>query len=390
VYPHQAERLSVVLEGADLAALVATAPENVAYLTGVPGPIRSRPGMPRLAVFTRQGTALIVPAIELPAVVADAVDVDHLAGFGEFRAAARGADAGAGRRLRDLLAGCAATPAAALASAIAALETPAGRVGLDETGVGVEAWHGFASALGARSLVPARDRWLAARRVKGPYELECLDRALRCAEAAANGVLQMLRPGVSERDGAAVGEAELRRRGALPGPLLLAFGERTALPVSEPSERSLRRDDVVRLEVECAVEGYRGTLARTAVMADAAAAVDAAFEGLPGGIEGAIEAVRAGAMAGAVHAAAEAASRAAGLQDPAATFRGHGIGLESCEQPALDAASESALEAGDVLALEMSFYDLGRLGLSVRDTVVVTPEGRHLLNRSHRGLTLLD
>ena len=68
MYPHQAERLSDALERAGLDALVATSPENIAYITG----FRSLTGAVlrtlQFAIFTRQGAALVVPTIEAPAI----------------------------------------------------------------------------------------------------------------------------------------------------------------------------------------------------------------------------------------------------------------------------------------------------------------------------------
>src|SRR5262249_62027484 len=58
VYPHQAERLAEALDRGSLDALVAASPANVAYVSGFH---RMGPdGGPALAVFARQGTALLV------------------------------------------------------------------------------------------------------------------------------------------------------------------------------------------------------------------------------------------------------------------------------------------------------------------------------------------
>src|SRR5262245_12021647 len=61
-YPHQSERLSQALARAGLDALIASSPANVAYVTGLltSGDDRSR----RYAVYSPQGTALVVPASE--------------------------------------------------------------------------------------------------------------------------------------------------------------------------------------------------------------------------------------------------------------------------------------------------------------------------------------
>src|SRR5439155_136506 len=68
-----------------LAALVATSPANVFYVSGYRG---LSPAVDRatelFAVFTRRGTALVVPAIAAPAVAAELAPADQVVCYGAF------------------------------------------------------------------------------------------------------------------------------------------------------------------------------------------------------------------------------------------------------------------------------------------------------------------
>src|SRR4029453_1615718 len=88
MYPHQIERLTHAVEAAGAEALVAISAANVAYVTGFRSLAHALLGAPHFGVFTRRGTALVVPAVEVPAVVADEVDVNHVVCFGELGTAA--------------------------------------------------------------------------------------------------------------------------------------------------------------------------------------------------------------------------------------------------------------------------------------------------------------
>ena len=121
MYPHQAERLTAALEAAGVEALVATSPANVAYVTGFTSLARTVYGTPELAVFSPRGTALVVPAIDLAAVVADSIDVDHVVPFGRFASSYADPPGPATRRLRSLDDARAATPHTALGLALDAL-----------------------------------------------------------------------------------------------------------------------------------------------------------------------------------------------------------------------------------------------------------------------------
>jgi Xaa-Pro aminopeptidase len=389
MYPHQFERLTEVLEREGLEALVATTPENVFYVTGFRGAtpaIRSR----RFAAFGRGGTALVVPAADLASVAADAVAVDHVRCFGGFALQYAPEPGPLGERIQRMAEDGAPTPEEALARALEALGVRQGRVGLDEGAVTAQGWQRLAARLHGVTLAPAADALLAARRIKSPYEIECLQRALGVAEEALNAVLQMLKPGVTEREAVTAYETEVIRRGGTPGVSLIAMGDRCWIPAPVPTDRALRMGDLVRFDVGAGWKGYHGSVARTAVMGEPAPRQQALHDAVQAGLEAAVAAVRPGATAGRILDAAVEAVRGAGIADYRRDRAGHGVGLEPWERPELAAGDTTPLEAGEVLAIEVPCYEVGGCGLAVRDTVLVTRGGSHTLNRSVHGLVVLD
>src|SRR5213594_1084079 len=84
MYPHQTERLDGVLEAFGVDALVATSPADVAYLTGFWSLSRAVFDAEILAVYSRAGTALVIPTIDAPAFAAGDAAADHVACHGRF------------------------------------------------------------------------------------------------------------------------------------------------------------------------------------------------------------------------------------------------------------------------------------------------------------------
>jgi Xaa-Pro aminopeptidase len=390
MYPHQAERLTQTLDRAGLDALVATAPENVAYVTGFRSVTEAVFHTQQLAVFARGGTALVTPAIDPPSIVADGADANHVVCFGGFLAQFAEPASAEVRRVREILAARAASPADALARALDALGVTGGAVGVDETRLTPDGWKRITDRLGDLRVVNGAGLFLEARRVKAPWEIECLDRALRICEEALNEVIQMLKPGVTEREALRVWEAEVIKREAAPLPAVIATGSRAAIPAPWPTERALRPGDLVRFDVGCVYRGYCGTVARVAVMGEPGSRETAAFDAVQAGLEAAVRAVKPGVAAGRVHAAAVEAVRAGGLERYERIHVGHAIGLEPYERPKLSAGNETALEVGEVFRVEIPYFEIGALGLNVKDTVLVTTGGTRLMNRSHHGLVVLD
>jgi len=390
MYPHQAERLTRLLDGDALDAVVATSPANILYITGFRSLNEAVFQTPQFAVFSRQGTALLVPAVDVASIVLDGIDVTHVGAFGGFLAQASEPLPPETKRVVDIMAARAPSPQDALVRALEALGVRGGAIGLDETRLAPAAWQRITARLAAYKVVPAADRLLTSRRVKAPWEIECLARALRIAEEALNAVIQMLAPGVTEREVVGVFNAEVARREAAPVPALIAMGGRTAIPLPWPTDRPLRRGDLVRMDVGCVFKGYHGTVARMAVLGEPSERQETAHRAVLAGLQAAVAAVKPGAEARRIHAVAVEAVRAAGVAGYERYHVGHAIGLEPYERPKLSAHIDTALDLGEVLRLETPYYDLGWAGFNVKDTVLVTTAGTQVLNVSARELVALD
>jgi len=388
VYPHQIERLTEVLEGERLDALVATSAANVHYVTGFSSMVHALFQTTQFAVWTRRGTALVVPAIDVPSVVSERIGVDHVVPFGDFVAApGRGAEA---ERIAVLSERRAVSMAEALAVALDAVGADTGRIGLDERSLTPQAWEVVVARLGPGRVVPAAALFARARRVKSPYEIECLERALHIAEEALNAVIQMLKPGVTEREAAAVFESEILRRDGMTYPSIIAMGERAAIPAPWPTDRALRPGDLVRFDVGCIYKGFCSNVGRTGVMGEPDRRQQTVFDAVQAGLEAALATVAPGVPAERVFEAAIAATRAGGLPEFRRHHVGHGIGLDHDEPPQLTAGVTTPLEMGEVLRIEVPFYQHGWAGVNVKDTVLVTRREGHVMNRSLRGLVVLD
>jgi Xaa-Pro dipeptidase len=390
MYPHQAERLSGALERANIDAFVATSPENAAYITGFrvfrEGVVQS----PAFGVFARSGAAVVVPVIEASSVVADALDVDHVVCYGALRASYPEPVNPEARRLQAMLATATPGPAEAVATALDRLGVRQGSIGVDESRLTPEAWERLTAQLAGLKVVTAAGHLAAARRVKGPYEIECLGHALHIAEEALDAAIQAIDRGMTEREVATLLTAEVVKRGGWPRPPLVTIGERSGIPASWPTDRAVHPGNLVRFDVGCVYKGYYSSVGRTAVLGEPSAQQEMRCQAVQAGLEAAIAAIATGVLAGRVFDAAVEAIRATGLPEHDADHAGHGIGLEPRETPVLAADSGMTLEVGEVLGVEAAHYQIGTMGVSVKDTVLVTTAGARVMNRSRHGLVVLD
>jgi Xaa-Pro aminopeptidase len=168
------------------------------------------------------------------------------------------------------------------------------------------------------------------------------------------------------------------------------MGDRTWIPAPRPTDRALRSGDLVRFDVGSMHRGYCGSVARTAVFGEPTPQAERAYLALQAGLEAASDAVRPGASADHIVETAARAIMAEGLPRDACSLLGHGIGLASVERPDLAAGGVAIIAAGEVLCVEAPYYDIGSMGLAVRDTLLITSTGARAMNRSRHDLVVLD
>ena len=386
MYPHQTERLDAALEAFGVDALVATAAPDVAYITGFWSFSRGVYPADIAAVYSKAGTALVIPTIDAPAFAAGDGAADHVACHGRFFVnLAERADEHA-RRAVQLASEPSETAAEALARVLEALGLRTMRIGMDEARPGAAP---IAARLSRFRLTPAVGAVAGARAVKAPYEIECLAQALRIAEEAIHAVLGELKPGTTEREAVELYERAVAAHRAAPYAAMIAFGANAALPAAPPDDRPLRAGELVRFDVGCIFKGYRGDVARMGVLGEPNPRAQRAYDAVEAGVQAALDAIRPGIDGAAVFETAVAAVRDGGLPEFRRHHVGHGIGLEPAEAPWLRPGGEP-LVAGMVLRVEAPYYELGAFGVSVKETVLVTRGGASAINRSNRGLVVLD
>ena len=105
--------------------------------------------------------------------------------------------------------------------------------------------------------------------------------------------------------------------------------------------------------------------------------------------DAACAAVRPGISAEAVDAAAREPIAAAGYGQYFVHRTGHGIGLESHEDPYIVAGNTEKLESGNAFSIEPGIY-AGPHGARIEDIVVCTDQGCQRLNNVTRELVIVD
>ncbi len=219
--------------------------------------------------------------------------------------------------------------------------------------------------------------------------------ALREAGAAIDRVHARvpgwLRPGRTEREvGADIAEAILAEGHARTDFVIVGSGPNAASPHHELSDRVLRPGDAVVVDIGGTMpSGYCSDCTRTYAIGEPPAGFAAYYPVLRDAQEAACAAVKPGVSAESVDAAAREPITAAGFGESFFHRTGHGIGLETHEDPYIVAGNAEPLEPGMAFSVEPGIYP-GPHGARIEDIVVCTDEGGERLNAVTRELIVVD
>jgi Xaa-Pro aminopeptidase len=240
-------------------------------------------------------------------------------------------------------------------------------------------------------LVPTTDEIENLRQVKDPKELESVAAAQGIADEAFEVITGKLSEGVTEKEVAFELESAMRRLGAdgPAFPTILAFGENTAEPHHAPTDRSLERGEMLKMDFGCVIDGYRSDMTRTIAFGEPQAQLRDVYELVRAAQQLGVDRARPGMTAGELDGLVREVIREAGYGDHFGHGLGHGVGLEIHEAPWLRAGGTEVLVTGMIVTVEPGIYLEGLGGIRIEDMVALTTDGCRVLPATTKELLVL-
>ncbi|MBM9439572.1 M24 family metallopeptidase [Actinacidiphila bryophytorum] len=364
---HPADRLELARRAtadAGVDALLVSPGADLRYLTGYQ------------ALPLERLTCLVVPAEGEPFLVAPALEV----------AAAQASPAGG---LGLEITGFAETDDA---YALIARRLPAGvrRFAVDNH-MWAEKLLAFQAALPDAQACLAGDVLTELRLRKTPAEVAALRRAGGAIDRVHRRMGEWLLAGRTEREVARdIADAIVAAGHATVDFVIVGSGPNSASPHHEVSDRVIRTGDPVVVDIGgTTADGYCSDSTRTYAVGEPPAAFRELYEVLLRAQTAQTDAVRPGITAEQLDAVGRDIITAAGYGEHFIHRTGHGIGMESHEEPYIVAGSSRALAPGMAFSIEPGIYLPGTFGARIEDIAVCTQDGGERLNLTGRDLVVL-
>ena len=217
-----------------------------------------------------------------------------------------------------------------------------------------------------------------------------LTEAINVAEKAFEEVLQLIRPGVKEREIAAILECRMKMYGAdEPSfPTIVASGKNSTLPHGRASDRLISSGDVVVIDFGARVNCYCSDITRTVLVGSVGSEVKDVVNAVLESIDEVIKNIKPNTIAEELDKIARNVLKEYRLDRYFIHSTGHGIGVEVHENPRIAPESKHKLLPGMIFTIEPGVYIRGRFGVRVEEIVLVTSTGCKKLTRTNRIFTV--
>jgi len=265
------------------------------------------------------------------------------------------------------------------------------RIGFEEDYLSVTDFETLEKAIGKKRLVATQNSVEKLRSVKDGQEIGLIAKAVEISDSVFKKILGILKPGISELDISAEISYLHKKLGAEGDAfeVIVASGERGALPHGRASEKKIASGEFVTLDFGCVYRGYHSDMTRTAAVGTPTDEMKKVYKIVFDAQRKAVESMKEKVSAKKIDSAARNYIASQGYGKYFGHSLGHGVGLEIHEHLRLSQTGKNILQAGNVVTVEPGIYLPKKFGVRIEDIVVVRSNGAETLTTSSKELIVV-
>ena len=228
------------------------------------------------------------------------------------------------------------------------------------------------------------------RIVKDEEEIEYIKKACEITDEAFKYILDFLEEGITEKEVAFEIEKYMVTHDSdgIAFDLIVAFGENTSMPHAVPTDRRLKKGDIIQFDIGCKFKGYCSDFSRVVFTEEPTDDQKRIYDFLIDQQKKLSIAFRDGANIKQIIKDRENDYK---LKNYAVMHAfGHGVGLDIHEQPFLNSKMDNYAKENSVIAIEPGVYLPGEFGMRIEDTYLVEKVGTKQLTTSKKDYIVID
>lgn len=216
-------------------------------------------------------------------------------------------------------------------------------------------------------------------------EVKSIRKAAAIGDKVYAHILDFVKPGMTEMQVS----AEISYQAALLGSegdafdIIVASGERSALPHGRASQKKIRKGELVTLDFGCIVDGLCSDMTRTFGVGKLKKQQKEIYSTVLKSMNAGIKCLKPNILAKDADAVSRGIIADAGYGKYFTHSLGHGLGIDVHEGPGLaPAAGKNRILENTVVTVEPGIYIPGKYGVRIENDVWVTKKGNVVLNEA--------
>lgn len=224
------------------------------------------------------------------------------------------------------------------------------------------------------------------RMIKDDLEIKHIRKSCQIASLAVKYAQKLIKPGMSEIEIYYKIEGFFAKNNVKQAfPTIVASGPNSALPHHISSNRKIRRNDTILIDLGCIYKGYCSDLTRTFYLGKINKSQKTVFSLVEQAKNLATDLLKNDVESKKIDSAAREIIEQGGYGDKFIHTTGHGVGIEIHEAPRLSSKDSTRLKSGMVVTVEPGIYLKGSFGVRLEDTLLVTQKGCEVLTDQKKG-----
>lgn len=341
----------------DFDALVAMSPENVAYSIGCVIPSQ---------FFARRRHAIsVMPRDGNPALIVADMEEEHAKHYSSFKDI---------RSYKEFM----LDPIELLVEILKEKDLDRGRIGIELNYIPACDFQKLRGMVPKVDFVECAHLFEEKYAIKNENQIRILKKVAAAAEKAIKEGFETIRPGMNEHDLARIMMNRFYSEGGDGIRILIVgSGERSSYPNVGPSDRVIRKGDLIRIDFLGLSDYFMSDVCRTGIVGTPTEKQRQTWHQLVETKDETLRVLKPGVRAFQIYDAYLKIWTRLGLRP--IRFIGHGLGLSAHERPLLNDFDKLVLQEGMVICIEPLLLVPGIEGYHVEDEVLITRDGYEIL-----------